>query len=211
MITVSSETNLTPFDAWSVYTAMTLHFRKDSSYDAFRFNFKGPRCKRETFMAHRQRYTFEKIARAYTSKNATIEYFLANLLEGNTWIGSMNDDAYVQWQGRVQRMDYDFRSALSDLSNTASSFDSIIKPQTREDLPPIYLAYTRGKLSIETLVILDHLVNYTSSINKFVSDPLEIVSDITYRVSSYKPFIKSKIDTMKAKQNVLNLFTSVSN
>jgi hypothetical protein len=190
---------------------MTLHFRKDSSYDAFRFNFKGPRCKRETFMAHRQRYAFEKIARAYPYKNTTIEYFLANLLDGNTWIGSMSDESYVQWQGRVQRMDYDFRSAISDLSNTVSSFDAIIKPQTREDLPPIYLAYTRGKLSIETLVILDRLVNYTSSINKFVSDPLEIVSDITYRVSRYKPFIKSKIDVMKAKQNVLNLFTSVSN
>jgi hypothetical protein len=210
MISVSSETNITPFDAWSVYTAMSLHFRKDSSYDAFRFNFKGPRCKRETFMAHRQRYAFEKIARAYPNKNSTIEYFLANLLDGNTWIGSMNDDSYAGWQGRVQRMDYDFRSAMSDLSNNASSFDSIIKPSLREDMPPIYQAYTRGKLPIETLVILDTLVNYTSSINKFVSDPLEIVSDITYRVSRYKPFLRSKIDVSKAKQNVLNSFTYVN-
>lgn len=211
MITVSSETSITPFDAWSIYTAMSLHFRKDSSYDAFRFNFKGPRCKRETFMSHRQRYSFERIARAYPSKNSTIEYFLSNILEGNNWIGSMNDECYVQWQGRVQRMNYDFRSAMSDLSNNVSSFDSIIKPQTKEDLPPIYLAYTRGKLSIETLVILDYLVNYTSNINKFVSDPLEIVSDITYRVASYKPFLKSKIDVTKAKETVLKLFTSVHN
>jgi hypothetical protein len=210
MISVSSETVITPFDAWSIYTAMSLHFRKDSSYDAFRFNFKGPRCKRETFMAHRQRYAFEKVARAYPHKNSVIEYFLANLLDGNTWIGSMNDDSYIGWQGRVQRMDYDFRSALSDLSNNASSFDSIIKPDSREDMPRIYLAYTQGKLSIETLVILDTLVNYTSSINKFVSDPLEIVSDITYRVARYKPFLKSKIDLGKAKQNVLNSFTYVN-
>jgi hypothetical protein len=53
-------------------------------------------------------------------------------------------------------------------------------------------------------------VNYTSSINKFVSDPLEIVSDITYRVSRYKPFLRSKIDVSKAKQNVLNSFTYVN-
>jgi len=210
MIRVSAETNITPFDVWSTYTAMTLHFRKDNAYDAFRFNFKGPRCKRETFMAHRQRYAFERIARAYPHKNTCIEYFLANLLDGNTWIGSMNDDSYVGWQGRVQRMDYDFRSAMSDLANNASSFDSIIKPSLREDLPPIYLAYTRGKLSIETLVILDTLVNYTSSINKFVSDPLEIVSDITYRVACYKPFLRSKVDLTKAKKTVLNLFTCVN-
>jgi hypothetical protein len=209
MISVTTETNMTPFDVWSTYTAMTLHFRKDSKYDAFQFNFKGPRCKRETFMLHRQRYAFERIARVYPQKNSTIEYFLANLLDGNTWIGSMNEDSYAQWQGRVQRMDYDFRSSLSDLSNNASSFDSIIKPDSPEELPPIYLAYNRGKLSIETLVILDHLVNYTSSINKFVSDPLEIVSDITYRVAHYKPFLRSKIDVLKAKQTVLNLFTHV--
>lgn len=211
MISVSAETNITPFDAWSICTAMTLHFRKNSNYDAFRFNFKGPRCKRETFMAHRQRYSFERIARAYPSKNSAIEFFLANLLEGNSWIGSMTDEAHVRWQGRVQRIDYDFREAMSRYANDGIVFDHILVPSSRGEMPLIYKQYTLGKVPIESLVVLDYLVNYTSSINKFVSDPLEIVSDITYYVARYKPFLKSKIDLGKAKQNVLNLFTSVSN
>ena len=49
MITLSTE-SCTPMDAWSTFTAMTLHFNSERDYDAFKFNFKGPRCKRETFI-----------------------------------------------------------------------------------------------------------------------------------------------------------------
>lgn len=211
MITVASDVSITPFDAWSIYTAMTLHFRKDSSYDAFKFNFKGPRCKRETFMTHRQRYAFERVARAYPNKNTAIEFFLSNLLEGNNWIGGMTDEAYVRWQGRIQRMDYDFRTVMSSYANHGLKFDRILVPESSGEMPIIYKQYTLGKVPIESLVILDYLVDFTSSINKFVDDPLELVSDITYHIARYKPFLRSKIDLVKAKQNVLNLFTSVHN
>ena len=137
MILCSANTECTPFDTWSVYTAMSLHFKKNSAYDAFKFNFKGPRCKRETFMANRHRYFFEKITKTYRNKNSIIEFFLANILDGNTYVTNMNEQSYAQWTARVQRIDYDFRSFMSDMSSRFQSFDSIIIPNSKERLPPI--------------------------------------------------------------------------
>lgn len=55
------------FDAWSIYTAIKLHFGT-SGYDAFKFNFKGPRLKHSSFENRRDRYFFEKLTRRYSKK-----------------------------------------------------------------------------------------------------------------------------------------------
>jgi hypothetical protein len=209
MIHISDETGLNPFDVWSVYTACTLHFKKGGKYDAFKFNFKGPRLKRETFMVHKHRYAFEKIAKRYPSKDQAVGYFVSNILAGNTWIGSMTDEAYSQFCGNLQSMDYNFKSDMSYLSQRSTSFDELIKPKDRSDMPLMYTEYQRGKCHLESLVTLDQLVGYSSHINKFVNDPLGIVSDITHRIVSYKPFIRSRVNVDKSKKIVLNLFTSV--
>jgi len=46
MINLSIDTSTSPMDAWSTVTAMSLHFNSERDYDAFKFSFKGPRCKR---------------------------------------------------------------------------------------------------------------------------------------------------------------------
>lgn len=211
MISCSSESVCTPFETWSIYTSLSLHFNKSNSYDAFKFNFKGPRCKRETFMSSRHRYFFEKVTKKYRYKNQIIEFFLANILDGNSYSSNMNDESHSRWTARVQRMNYEFKSTMIDLANEYESFDHIIIPSNKESLPPIYSAYNQNKISLETLVILDYLVQYTKNINKFVNDPLEIVDDMTYRIIAYKPFLKSKIDIKQAKETVLKLFTYVNN
>ena len=112
MICLSTETGVAPFDVWSIYTSINLHFKKGGSYDAFKFNFKGPRLKRETFMANRNRYSFEKLARAYPKKNDLICYFMSNVIAGNVWINNMNDAVYSEWSSRIQSLDYRFNSEM---------------------------------------------------------------------------------------------------
>jgi len=213
LICLSTESNIAPFDVWSIYTAINLHFKKGGSYDAFKFNFKGPRLKRETFMANRNRYSFEKLARAYTKKNDLICYFMSNVIAGNVWINNMNDSTYTEWCARIQALDYRFNSEMSDVLTIAQrnnySFDELFNPRDKSDVPAIYKLYQAEKVSLESLVILDNLLQYTKSINKNLSDPLEISSDISHRIIKYKPFLRSEMNVEKHKTIVINLFTSV--
>lgn len=211
MINVADQCNLSPFDVWSTYTACNLHFKKGGKYDAFKFNFKGPRLKRETFMAHRQRYTFEKLATRYLTKNQHIGYFVSNILAGNTWISNMSHDVYISWCGRLQNAEYHFKNEMSNIANTQITFDDLFVHDEYSGLPHLYTMHRSGKISLESLVILDCLVGYSSRINKNTNDPLQIISDLTHMIVQYKPFIESSnIDFKKAKQNVLNLFTYVN-
>jgi hypothetical protein len=214
LICLSTESNIAPFDVWSIYTAINLHFKKGGSYDAFKFNFKGPRLKRETFMANRNRYSFEKLARAYPKKNDLICYFMSNVIAGNVWINNMNDGTYAEWSSRIQSLDYRFNSEMSDAALLAErncySFDQLFKPRDKSEVPAIYKLYQAEKVSLESLVILDNLLNYTKSINNNLSDPLEISSDISHRIIKYKPFLRSEMNVEKHKKVVINLFTGVS-
>ena len=165
-------------------------------------------------MANRNRYSFEKLARSYPKKNDLICYFMSNVIVGQTWINNMSDSIYTEWCARIQALDYRFNSEMSDTATLAQrngySFDELFNPHDKSDVPAIYKLYQAEKVSLESLVILDNLLHFTKSINKNLSDPLEISSDISHRIIKYKPFLRSEMNVEKHKTIVINLFTSVS-
>lgn len=209
MINLSTETNCSPFEVWSVYTSLCLHFKKGSSYDAFKFNFKGPRLKKETFHSHKNRYEFEKLARAYPKKNDLICYFLSNILCDKTWINTMNKECHNEFVAQIQALQYRFKNDMSTLHNFCNNFDLLFAPQSSGDFPLIYKCYQNQSISLDTLVVLDYLVEYVTIIEKTFKDPLGIVSDINHKILKYKPFLRSEVNVEKYKNIILNLFTNV--
>lgn len=195
------------YEAWSVYMAVKLHF-DEGSYDAFRFNFKGPRLKESTFLGRRDRYFFEKLAKKYQKREAIIEYFLSNVLAGHSWIGSMSDDVYVDWSGKMQRLAYIFKSELTTLySTTQGKFDALFEVNNGQC--PLFECYHRGAVSLETLTALDVLCDYTRHISKDASDPLGTLKTVSQTVRQYKPFISRQIgDTKPFREAVIKTFTS---
>lgn len=210
MISLSTETNISPFEVWSIYTSICLHFKKGSSYDAFKFNFKGPRLKKETFLAHKNRYEFEKLARAFPKKNDLILYFLSNILANKTWINNMSRNTYDEYLASVQSMQYTFKSDMNVLREHCTNFDNAFAPRCAGEIPCIYKLYQSDSICLNSLAVLDYLVQYTSKISKNCNDPLGILSDITHKIIKYKPFLRSEMNVEKYKNIVINLFTTVN-
>jgi hypothetical protein len=180
--------------------AMKLHF-SENDYDAFKFNFKGPRLKQSTFESRRDRYFFEKLAKRYIKKKVIIEYFLANILAGQEWIGNMNDDAYVMWTSKIQRLQYVFKEETSICANYVENFDALFKPQHGQI--PLYTLYMSDKVSLETLCILDILCNYSLRIARTASDPMGIILALTHKINNYKPFIRNLPLQQKSFQEIV--------
>jgi hypothetical protein len=194
------------FETWSIYMAIKLHF-SEGTYDAFKFNFKGPRLKESTFTSRRDRYFFEKLARRYVKKKTIIEFFTANALADKTWIGDMSDEVYLAWQSRVQSIDYTFKTQMSEAASLGLSFDALF--DTSHGLPPLFKLYSSERLSLETLCVLDILCGYSARINKDASDPMGLLKNMSHKVIRYKPFIVDKINKQKAKEVVINVFTNL--
>lgn len=199
------DTRVSGFETWSIYMAIKLHFG-EGTYDAFKFNFKGPRLKESTFQARRDRYFFEKLARRYVKKKIVIEYFLANILAGQDWVGNMTDEAYVVWTAKMQRLQYVFKEEMSTCASRVENFDSLLQPCGGQ--VPLYALHMSGQVSLETLCILDILCNYSPRVVKTVPDPMGLIASLTHRINNYKPFIRNLPLQQKAfQETVIKIFT----
>lgn len=213
-MTYSSNIRVNPFTVYSTYIAIKLHFDR-GSYDAFKYNFKGPHKKNATLENSKDRYVYEKLAIKYPKQHDLIEFFLANNLANNKWIRDMTDDAYVEWLGKIQSMTYRFNTDMNNLVDFATdrdyTFDDCLKVNAASKSVPIISLFSKGIISEESIVTLDVLIDFLKSINKStVSDPLGILSDTVYRMQQYKPFIRARINTAASKNIIINLFKDMS-
>lgn len=206
--------SVTPFDAWSIYTAISLHFKENSSYDAFKFNFKGPRCKREKFMASHNKYTYEKIAKKYQKRESIINYYLSNVVAGNTWIQTMNDETYNIWTAKIQSLAYRFKNEMSTFAEECEragyTFDRAMVSTDGNSMPLIYTLAHKNKISIESLAVLHNLCGYANDINKNLNDPLGVIQSMSNTIIKYEPFLRKSFTQKQYKNIVLNLFTTVN-
>lgn len=212
---MATMTEVNPLTVYSTYIAIKLHFER-GSYNAFKFNFKGPKRSLNTFLKSKDRYSYEKIAKKYPSMNDLIGYLLANILAGSTWIRDMDDETYLLWVAKMQRMQYQFSADMTVLSDYAFNhdltFDDCLKVSRDGSSVPIIDLVKQGRIQVESAIIVDELVGFLAGINKStVSDPLGILSDRVYMMQQYKPFIVSRINKSAAKNIIINLFTAVSN
>lgn len=209
MIKLTTDEAYSPYDAWCIYTAISLHFKPGQKYDAIKYNFKGPKCNPAKFEAHKQKYVFEKLVSKYPKKNDFVCYCIANEIAGNSWISDYTHQAYIEWLGRLQRLDYIFSEDIKTLENESDvlGFDECIIPSNHKDVPLIYQLYKSGKITFETLAILENLLQYTRDVTAKIDDPLDVCKDMSEKIVKYAPLIISLMRIDKYTEDIMSSFT----
>jgi len=214
MIVLSTDSKPTPIQVRGIFLSIKLHFDVSKSYDAFKYKFKGPYCKRETFLSSRDKYQYEKLATKYKKSNDIILYSLANIISGKTWVGEADENCYLEWTSKIQRINYTFDQDILTLKDAADDegidcFDNTIIPKNTNDgdLPLIYRLYQSDKIALETLVVLDTICDYTKDLENKISDPLKISHEISSLVKAYKPFLTSILKLEKNTATIIKSFT----
>jgi len=205
------KTQVTPLVVYSTYVAVKLHFEK-GSYDAFKYNFKGPQKKIASFQKSNDRFAYEKLAKKYHNFQDLVFFLVANVLAGHTWIRDMTDETYVMWTAKMQRLSYQFSADMQVLHDHAVNhdltFDLCLVPHNSTNVVPILKLLDRGLIQVESVIIIDVLVDFLSRINKkTVSDPLGITNGKVYLMQQYTPFIKQRINVAASKNIIINLFS----
>ena len=129
------------------------------------------------------------------------EYFLANFVEcddpDRLWIGEIintGEDNYKSWAKRFQGLGYLFKTEIEVFCHK-ETFQQLftVKGQSH---PEILKKYLQGALSIETMVILDMILEYTKDFDSKLIDP--VWETVSLKIKKYKPFLN--IDVTKYKQ-----------
>jgi hypothetical protein len=194
------------FECYQTYLAVNNHF-KNKSYDFFKYQGKVS-VKTTSYEARKDKYFFEKASRKF-KRDDFIKYLVANFTQGNTWIGDLltveTEIGFKKWRKRIESLSYNFKEEIDNLYDKESNFNSLFTAEDGEH-PLIYRLYGRGKISLETLVILDTLVNFTKAWEK--NDDM-ILNEVIETIRKYRPFLYhfTNADNKKLKQIVLETYS----
>jgi len=187
-------THMEPFQAWKCYLALKLHFTT-SSYDIVQH--KGRvKASKDSFQRRNDFFLFKKLAKTYTDEEV-INFLVSNFVSGDQWGGifdSASKERYLLWKKRIDSLSFTFTNDIEILLNefNMDSFDEkIIFGIEKNEIPYIIKAYLSKKITLETLVILDKLFDFTKKFDGELNDTI-IWPDISQLIRKYRPFVKIK-------------------
>ena len=194
-----------PFDAYRCYLSLKNHFTKDH-YDYIKYRGK-TRATVQAFYKRKDRFWFEKFARSKNDKEVE-EFFVSNFIystdPATMWIGEMikeGEGRYQEWQKKVQSLSYIFKEETSNLfadDNFGAMF--AVDPPRH---PTILKEYLGGKVSLETMVICDRILEYRKDWDKKLNDP--VWETVSRKIKKYSPFLNIDVPRYKKilKETVL--------
>ena len=187
---------MNPFECYKMYISLKNHFTKDK-YDFHKYCGKS-RASVQSFYKRKDRYFFEKLSRQKT-KEEIIDFFVSNFVSvsdpSTLWIGQLmreGEKNYIDWKKRNQSLTYNFKSEMEDILTDKEL--NVIFERTRGH-PIILKKYLSGKISIETLSILDKIFGFVKDFDGDIQDPVwEVVSK---KIKKYSPFLNIDIFAYK--------------
>lgn len=187
------------FEIYMYYLALKRHFTTD--YDYFKYNGK-VKASQQSFENRKDKFFFYKLSKKKEAK----EFILANMIYDPTlWVGDLLDnekasEVHLEWVKKQQTLSYVFRNDLSELNE---DFNSNLMVKDGQH-PRLLQLYNMRRVNVETLIIIDDLVQNFSYWERKIADPI-IFPNINRFVTKVRPFIR--YDKLKMKEILLDKFT----
>lgn len=189
------------YAAFTTYNSLKLHFTS-SSYDYFKYQGK-TNVSTATFLKRKDKYTFYKLSRKYSMEELR-DFYVANLLEGDKWVGDMakdGEEVYRKWQKTQQSLTYTFENDIMYMLSDGISPDFMLEVPPNS-YPLLMKMVQMKQVTLETLCILNDIMNFFSMWDKKIDDDI-IWPDFKMRVLKYTPFLhydkKKFIQILKEK------------
>jgi hypothetical protein len=191
-----------PIDVYLMYCAMKAHFGK-SDYDFVTYKGK-TRIKRDTFYKRKDRSFFVKLARKYKYEEEIKNYFIANFIKDRKgYIANFNNENYESWKLKRQGFFDIFEVEMKPL---VESFENLYVVENGQH-PKLMKEFLGGRVSLETLIILDELVGYGTVWTEEMKDDI-IWNDLDNLMDNYERFLT--IDQERYKIRLLKLIEESS-
>jgi len=177
------------FSAFAMFNALKIHFTSDS-YDYFRYHGKS-NVTADNFSNRKDKYSFYKLSRKYRLEDLK-NFYVANLLEKDVnWIGDINnlegEETYKKWQKRTQSLTYRFEQDIIGLLNDTQSPNEMLVV-TDGQYPILLKEVMHNTIAVETLVILNDIMNFFPMWDKKIADTI-VWPSMRRKFVKYTPFI----------------------
>ncbi len=180
---------MTGYEAFCLYNSLKLHFNSDS-YDYFRYNGKVS-TSIEAFENRKDKYHFYKLSRRFTNADQGRDFIVANLVhDPNVWIGNLlTEESDIQYRKRqkiIQALTYSFSNEIQSLFDGDPNENLMVQDG---DHPVLLTKLLQGDVSIETVCILNTILNFVPMWDKKIGDTIHYPR-ISRTIKKYTPFIQ---------------------
>jgi len=190
---------MTPLDIYNLHRSLICHF--NGQYDFFKYNGKMKPAKAGY---EKLKFHYQKLSKKYGHKGREffIELFVANIINGIEWVGDLSSieayNRYLDFLGKKEAVLYTFETEVLKLNISKKLF------RTKNEFPEILNCYLNGTISIQTLIMLDKLMDFSTEFDKSMSDDT-MWCLIRMRMKKLEPFLKYDIiQTMRILKEILD-------
>lgn len=183
--------HFTGYGAYLVFVTVRTHF-ESPTFDFF--THKKVKANRQTYEKRVDKSFFEMVSKNHPGKEL-MDFFIANRLEGRIYITDLLDDdaeiALSNYTRRRESITYNFKNEI-ELLECPKAF------KCRDDeYPEIVNLYLQGRVSHESMVIINDYVPFVSKFDKYYDKNDPIWSKISLRLRKYRPFVKYDKEKIK--------------
>jgi hypothetical protein len=184
-VSLQTESKFTPYQLYKMYVGLKMHF-SSTSYDFFKYNGK-VRTTEEAFETRKDKYKFVKLSKHKDPAGVLVANFVINQ---KFWVGQIDDPeserVYTNWLRTQESLSYNFTQEMKKLFDGKSLDDVLAVPDGQH--PFLLSAHLRGNVSLESITILQGILNFVPYWNDAIVDPILWV-DTRNLITKYSPFM----------------------
>jgi len=147
-------------EAYQEYCAIKAHFERP----AYDYNKYCGKVRSSNYETRKDKNWFFRLSRAY-NREQLHEYYIANFLAGNSWVGNMTKDAWIEWKHKIVRLQdvvADDLRAIVQLANERNLQIKEVFVASPGEHPILFKLLLGGYIQMETFAILDILTGFSS-------------------------------------------------
>ena len=183
-------------DVYLMYCALKAHFQGD--YDYHKFGGK-TKTKRESYYKRKDRFFFAKTAVKYEDTEV-LNYFVSNFIHDRSgYIANFTDKNYETWMNK-RAMFYEIFS--QEMQPFVKNFEPLFECESGQH-PTLLKEYMGKRISLETMIVLDDLVEFSKRWDKELVWDDFVWPDVKKLMNNYKGFLT--INTDKYRMKLLKL------
>ena len=194
---------MTGYEAFCLFNSIKIHFQSPS-YDFFKYRGKS-KISLNTFDHRKDKYYFYKLSRQY-QKEEFIEFVVScHLSKDKVWVGDLLQEEMIdfhrQRMSTVQSLGYKFKEDCVILKELEDSFNSLLKSDG--DYPILLTKTLRKEIRLETLIIVNKLMNFFPMWDKKIQDTIRW-PNFKLMCMKYEPFLV--FDKVKFRDILLSVY-----
>ncbi len=183
---------MTELEVYVKYLALKKHFT-GQSYDYFKYHGK-INASEKNLKQRKDKNFFIRLSKKLSNEEI-IDYFIANLIRDKVWVGDFDQNNWIEHKKINQSLEYNFINDVEKLLTLEPNFDILFKCD-KGNHSKIIKAYLGKKISLETLVIFDKLVQYRKQFDNEIKETF-IWPKISNLIEKYSPFVDVDVSKFK--------------